>query len=241
MVNKTTVQLRQNTRVTALRLLGTAVAVFSMSACGGGGGSAQPQPPAVSSSVSNTGSSRASSSVAAGFVALQGHVTFDWVGPVPNRGKAYLDYSNVQAKPARGVTVQLLDSLNSVIETTSADDNGFYQFEVAANRAVKVRVKAGVAASNYAVQLKDNTRSGAEYVLDGSLVGSGTNGVQTRNLHAQLGWDAATSNYTGERQSAPFAVLDAIYGSVQMVTQANPNVLLPSLNVFWSTKNIANC
>lgn len=230
--------------ISLLQRLVVVGASFSLLACGGGGG--LPQQPAPSqpemSSQADTSSSVAgvtsSSMPPVTSVQLQGRVTFDWVAPSISGNSVFLDYGKQQVRPARAVTVQLLDSLNNPISSTRTDSDGQYQFNVEANRQVKVRVKAALDANNYAIAVKDNTRSGAEYVLDGSLAASGTNEVQTRDLHARLGWNGTT--YTGERQSAPFAILDAVYESLMMVLDADPSISLPPLTVYWSVNNIAS-
>lgn len=227
------------------------IVVLGMSACGGGGGLPE-QPATLQSSSSATANSEAtttsssdassSSSVPAMVtdVSLRGTVTYDSVRPQVNGNQVFLDYANVLARPARGVTVQLLDSLNTPIAETTADEQGRYAFTVSPDRSVKVRVKAELVSSNYSVFVRDNTQSNAQYVLDGSLAGSGSSAVQTRDLHADLGWNMINLSYTSERQSAPFAIADALYDSLQMVVEADPSVSLPPLDVFWSTRNVAS-
>lgn len=227
----------------------SSIILVGLTACGGGGGSpAQPtiiasSTASLSSSSSNTSTSSNASSVSSTAVAnvsLQGMVTYDLVKPTANNnGQIYLDYANAQITPARGVTVELLDSLNNTIASTSTDNNGEYDFTVAPNRAVKVRVKAQLDASNYSIAVKDNTQNNALYVLDGSLAGSGSAAEQTRNLHANLGWNIVSQAYSSERQSAPFAILDALYDSLTMVIAADATANLPPLDVFWSVNNVA--
>ena len=231
-----------------LNVLLPSVILLGLAACGGGGGSpAQPSTIASSSALMSprgseaTSSSNSSvSSVAQTQVSLQGMVTFDRVKPTINRnGQIYLDYANAQIKPVRGVVIELLDSLNSVIDTTFTNDNGEYAFTVSPNRAVKVRVKAQLDAPNYSISLKDNTQNNALYVLDGRLAGSGGEALQTRDLHASLGWNLVSQSYSAERQSAPFAILDSLYDSLNMVLAADASVDLPPLDVFWSVNNVA--
>ena len=172
-------------RLTRLpRSLLLASATLVLFACGGGGGQpaqpVSPTPPKTETSSStatissSSGAVASSSQATAETVQLQGRVTFDWVAPGISGNSIFLDYGNLQVRPARAVTVQLLDSLNNPIATTRTNSNGEYQFSVEANRSVKVRVKASLDADNYAIAVKDNTSSDAEYVLDGSLAGSGT-------------------------------------------------------------------
>ena len=228
--------------------------LLGLTACGGGGGTPD-QPSTIaststlvvasssganSSSNTNTSSGGSVSSVAVTEVSLRGMVTFDRVKPTVNgNGQIFLDYANAQIKPARGVTVELLDSLSVVIASITTDQNGEYAFTVAQNRAVKVRVKAQLDASNYSIAVKDNTQNNALYVLDGSLAGSGSAAQQTRDLHASLGWNLVNQSYSTERQSAPFAILDSLFDSLAMVLAADASIDLPPLDVFWSVNNVA--
>ncbi len=233
------IQTRQSRwRQHALHVIAVVMASVVLLSCGGGGGGSGGV--TATSSVPSQASSSVSSSSLAASVQLQGRITFDNISAKSVGFRSILDYGDVQVKPARFVIVELLDSLNNTIASTQADSNGRYQFSVAPNRAVKVRVRAASQSANYSITLKDNTANSAAYVLDGSLTGSGTNPTQTRDLHASLGWDNNTNKYTGERQSAPFAILDTLYTSVAMVLAVNSALVLPELSVFWSPKNVAS-
>ncbi len=54
---------------------------------------------------------------------VSGYVSVD----VPGQGK--LDPSDPDFEPISGVTIQLLDEQGNVVETTSTDNNGFYEFD----------------------------------------------------------------------------------------------------------------
>jgi hypothetical protein len=228
-------------RVLAGALLGALISANVVS-CGQGGGS--PNEATMASTNTSASSAVTSASSATGTatqVLLQGIVTYDSVKPAVNstNGSVFLDYNAVAVKPIRGATIELLDSLNRVVLSTVSDSTGAYAFEVAANLAVKVRVKAQLSASNYSISIRDNTQGNAQYVLDGRLEGSGSSEIQTRDLHANLGWNNSNA-YTSERQSAPFAILDALYDSLLTVLQVDSSVALPPLDVYWSPNNIAN-
>lgn len=170
-----------------------------------------------------------------GNVTISGRVTFDFV-PHATTPPFGLDYNNTVARPARGVTVQALSQTNSVLATGETDANGDYSFDVAAGTSVRVRVRAEMAGfgSGRQVRVIDNTNSGAEYVLDGSLASSG-NSNSVRNLHAASGWGG--SSYTGTRAAAPFVMLDNIYDSMQLVLSVDPNATFAEVNVNWSVNN----
>lgn len=171
-------------------------------------------------------------------VVISGRITYD---RVPFEGRSYrgLDYSKTTAMPARGVTVQLLNSNGSVAHSGQTDNQGFYSFAVAKEQDLRVRVVAelrGTGSAAWDIQVRDNTSGSAQYVLDGSIANVGSSN-QTRNLHATSGWTG--EGYTDPRSAAPFAVLDSLYDAVQTVVGADPTVVLPPLTVYWSANNIA--
>lgn len=169
---------------------------------------------------------------------LGGRVTFDHV-PFDSRRFKGLNYIGTEARPARGVTVQLLDSTGKVTAATQTDDNGNYRFSVSKNVDVQVRVLAELASRGtgfWDIKVRDNTRAGAHYALDGALASIGDDNQQ-RDLHAASGWTGA--GYGAPRSAAPFAVLDSIHAGLQLVLKVEPNLVLSPLDVFWSPENIA--
>lgn len=222
--------------------------------CGGGSDKAS-MPKATLSTVSsstssvaqnatNFTSSSSSSSIALNIaasdgVAINGRITFD---RVPFEGRTYrgLDYNNIQTSPARGITVQALNGQNTILASDITDGDGHYTLDVAKNTHVRIRVKALLTSqgtSQWSIHVKDNTNGNAAYVLDGSLVNSGVEKVQTRDLHAPSGW--VGDSYTDPRSAAPFAILDSIYDALRLVDDASPGAVLPPLTVYWSSNNIA--
>lgn len=189
-----------------------------------------------SSSSNSSSSSSSSSSGAPASVALSGTITYDRVGHLPNGG---LNYAAISAMPARGVVVQLLGSQNDVLASTVSDAQGNYQFAVKTNTQVKVRVLAQLknTSPSWAVDVADNTNNNAAYVLEGSLVSSGSNSTQVRNLRAGSGW--ANGRYSQTRAAAPFAILDSIYDGLNLVASADPSLNLPELHVRWSENNVS--
>ncbi len=172
-------------------------------------------------------------------VRLTGTITYDRV-QFDSRLYRGLDYDAIEQQPSRGATVHLLSASNTIIDSSRTNDDGEYSFEVALNTSIKVRIVAELfesTATSGSIQIRDNTSDNALYVLDGSLVSTGTNEIQTRNMHAGSGWDGST--YSQARSSGPFAILDSLYDAVKTVTTASPDITLPSLNVYWSSNNIA--
>jgi hypothetical protein len=159
---------------------------------------------------------------------------------VPAAVGGSLNYAGQTFKPIRGATVQLLSN-GAAIATTFTNASGAYSFAAVANpnTALVVRVRAELQSSVTGgpatdITVKDNTSSGALYVLDSAPV-SVTTATQTIDLRANSGWGGAS--YTAPRSAAPFAVLDTVYQGVQKVRSVAANQTLPQLQVFWSTRN----
>ena len=172
-------------------------------------------------------------------VNLTGTVTYDRVN-FQSRLFRGLDYDNIQVMPARGVTVWLVNAQGKTIDNTKTNERGEYSFTAPIETAVQVRVVAHIESEGngvWSIQVKDNTNNSALYVMDGSLVSSGNNDTQTRNLHADSGW--VNRGYNSSRTAAPFAIIDSLYDAVKAVFDAKPDAVLPPLNVFWSSENIA--
>jgi hypothetical protein len=177
-------------------------------------------------------------------VEISGRVTYDRI-TFSSPLNAGLDYSNIQALPARGVSVELVDPGDIVQFVTKTDENGHYRFLVQSNQDVRVRVIAELnknTAPAWDIQVRDNTTVdtgglGALYTLDGSLASSGVEN-SVRNLHAASGWDLGSSNYTSTRAAAPFAILDTLYDAVEVIGAVDGQARLPDLDVFWSPDNV---
>lgn len=166
-------------------------------------------------------------------VTLSGKITFDLVPSVPGFG---LDYASTTQKPARGVTVELRSGA-AVLATTVTDASGGYSFNAAPNLDVSLRVRAEMVrtgAPSWDFRVLDNTGGEALYALAGAQFNTGT-ADSTRDLNAPSGWGG--SSYTGARSAAPFAILDVIYDSVQLVLGAQPAASFPALRLYWSPSN----
>jgi hypothetical protein len=196
------------------RLLAFGSLVALLAGCGGGSSSADPAPSGLT---------------------VSGQVTFDRVPAVAGQG---LVYAQTVARPARGVTVELLQN-GSAIASTSTDATGNYSFgKVAQSIDVSVRVRAEmlrVGAPSWNFRVVDNVNGEALYTLAGAVFNTGTADV-TRNLHAASGWTGAA--YTATRSAAPFAILDVAYDAVEIVLTAERLIALPALRFQWSTANV---
>lgn len=168
-------------------------------------------------------------------VSISGAVTFDRVplNPITNG----LNYNATRQDPVRRAPVEAVDGAGNVIATTLTDDQGTYSLQVPPQTNVQIRVPARISSTSGAIfdiQILDNTNDDALYVLAGSLTSSGT-ANSTRNLNAPSGWDG--TQYSSTRAAGPFALLDTMLDSLISVTNVDPDVSLPDLDVFWSPQN----
>jgi hypothetical protein len=173
-------------------------------------------------------------------VSVSGQITFDYV-PAVRGATVFLDYVNTQPRPARGVTVQLIDANDgvTVVDSTVTDANGDYGVSAPGGTDVFVRARAEMrqgGGPGWDFRVADNTNGNALYVLDGAAFNTGGTNV-TRDLHAASGWNGA--GYTaGQRSAAPFAVLDVVYDAVQLVLTGDPALSFPALVLHWSPNNV---
>lgn len=180
---------------------------------------------------------------AADTVTLSGTITFDSVPHNPiSRG---LNYALTSAKPARGVEVLLMDGTNNKIDSGLTDADGNYSFVVEPGVELRLQVNARMIATGtpaWDFSVRDNTQGNALYALSGSLANTGTSD-SVRDLHAASGWTGF--GYTEPRSAGPFAILDVVYDSLQLVLDGAPNTIFPaamlSIALFTEGRSKANC
>jgi hypothetical protein len=209
-----------------IRSCAALVGVLILAGCGGGGGGGNPNgggnppPPPPGSTVT-----------------VSGRVTFDRL-QFQSTAENGLNASTPLVSPAREVVVEAMVN-NAVSSSTTTDSNGNYSLAVPVNSNAFIRVRAQMlktgSAPTWNFAVRNNTNSDAMYVLDGDTFATGTANV-TRDLHAPSGWTGTTYNDTG-RLAAPFAILDTVYRTKQLILSAAPSAALPSLNLYWSTQN----
>jgi hypothetical protein len=208
-----------------LARLATMLAGFTvLAACGGGGGGlgdagGNPNPPGGGTQVT-----------------VSGKITFDRLvfSSTPTAG---LNPNAPVESPAREITVQALAG-SLVLATATTDANGDYSFSVPASTTMFIRAQARMeksgTAPTWSFTVRDNTDSDAMYVLDGASFNSGTAAV-TRNLKAPSDWNG--NGYSAGRRAAPFAILDTVYRTKQLILSAAPSAPFPPLNLYWSEDN----
>ena len=197
-----------------ISFLWVCLSVLGLAGCSGGGSS-------KNSCVPGSGDT----------VTVNGTITFDRV-PLANSGA--LDFPATTVQPARNITVEAV--CNSVLTSTTTDNNGNYSLSVPAGtsgllvRARAQMLKAG--SPGWDVKVLDELQTAVELVfaLDSSPLD--VNAALIRNLHAPSGSDG--TSYTSARIAAPFAILDTVYKSMQLVMQANPTAVFPPLKIKWS-------
>lgn len=198
------------------RLIGTLAGLTVLAGCGGGGGNTPPGGDGPR-------------------VTVSGKITFDRLAfSTAGRG---LDPNNPIETPARQVTVQARSG-STTVATTTTDANGDYSFTVPANTDIFIRARAEMiksgSAPTWTFTVRDNTAGDAIYAIDGATFNTGTANV-TRNLRAPSDWNG--NGYNPGRRAAPFAILDTVYQTKQLILGANPNAQFPPLDLFWSEDN----
>ena len=179
-------------------------------------------------------------------VTISGTISYEFVNPNPNCNG--LNFSNIDVRPVRQVTVQLLDDTGAVIGSTISGDDGSYSFaNVDPLIDVRIRLRAELkraGSPNWDVEVRDNVDTSGSpppleqrplYVVDFPLFDTGTVDNNAANFTATTGWGG--SAYTGPRAAAPFAVLDAIYSGMQLILTADANASFGPLDAFWSVNN----
>jgi hypothetical protein len=168
-------------------------------------------------------------------VSVSGAVTFDLV-PL-NSFTSGLDYDNTVISPARGIVIAAIGESGEELSSATTDSNGEYQFTIASNTFVRLRISARIlktTGSTYDVQIADNTNGNALYVTEGEQFNTGLED-HIRDFYMASGWDG--TGYSGPRSAGPFAILDAIYETVEKFGAAVPTAQFPALEIRWSENN----
>ncbi len=233
-----------------------AMAVVALQACGGGGtpagiapsGTALPTttlptttqttPPPTAPAPPATAPPVNTPPPAAGQVQITGVASFESV--TTNANGVGLNYGAITTKPMRGIFIAAVSG-TTIVSSATTSDTGAYALNVPVNSNVAISAAALMAKTsgpaNWNVGVYDNTDDGSLWTIQSSeFVASAAN--STRNITAPLGWNAATLTYNAaQRASGPFAILDTIYTSMQLVTSVAPGTQFPQLAVFWSPNN----
>jgi hypothetical protein len=183
----------------------------------------------------------------AAIVTISGKLQYEF--PPPRNACNGLDFGNIEFRPIRRATVQLLDETGTtVLDSTVANDSGQYSLLAIGSRNVMLRVRAEIkqgGSPSWDVEVRNNVVDPADanppppgqrpiYVMDSAVFDSGVTD-QTRDLLATTGWGG--SSYTGARVAAPFAILDAIYSGITLIVAEDATAGFTPLDAFWSPDN----
>jgi hypothetical protein len=170
--------------------------------------------------------------------------------PQPNGNCRGLDFNNVLEKPARRMTVLLLDAANNVVDTSVTGDDGSYQFfDVPRNTDVRIRVRAELVqsgAQSWEVYVRDNMShtNGVPqldqrpiYEVQWGLINTGGGSITDADFVARTGWDLGAGEYTGTRAAAPLAIADMILDGVLLIAGEVASVDMGRVDAFWSINN----
>lgn len=181
-------------------------------------------------------------------VTISGNVQYEF--PPPRFACNGLDFLNVEIRPIRLATVQLLDGAGTtVLDSTISDASGAYSLTATASTDVIVRVRAELkqgGSPSWDVEVRNNVVDPNDpnppapgqrpiYVMDSAAFDSGVTN-QTRNLTATTGWGGVNS-YTGARVAAPFSILDTIYSAIELIAAEDGGAVFLPLDAFWSPDN----
>ena len=208
----------------------TATITLLLSGCGGGGSG--DSPPAVPQQQAGSATT------------ISGKITFDQVPVAIIRGTTQLDYNNSIRRPARSISVALIDSsTGSELATAKTDAAGDYALaKPAAGQSVFVRAYAKLlpvnASTTEIVSVIDNTNGDAQWAIDSATFSTAGGDVLTKNLHASSGWTGTAYN-DSLRVAGTFAILDTIYTGMQRIVAVDSSASFKRLSVYWSPNNVA--
>ena len=164
---------------------------------------------------------------------VQGAITFDRIALL-NSGA--LDFNNISQQPAKNIIVEAVCGSETISALT--DDNGQYILSIpSGTKGIFIRAKAQMIKTgipSWQVTVTDASQAGElVFALDSGRFNVNATAV-TKNLHAPSGFDGVGYSVTSVRSAAPFAILDTINKSMQLVLSANTNTVFPALDVKWS-------
>ena len=179
-------------------------------------------------------------------VTVAGKVELEFV--LPNANCRGLNFNNIDIRPMRAVTVQLIDNAGAILDSTVSGNDGSYSFaNVDSNTQVRIRVRAELkrtGSPGWDVEVRDNTSditsplgSRPLYVVEFGSFNTGSTNTSDADFVATTGWNTQTRTYTGTRAAAPFAILDAIYDGMLLVLTADANASFAPMDAFWSINN----
>lgn len=152
-----------------------------------------------------------------------------------------LSYSAPQFLPARGVIVNAMaPGTATVLATATTDSSGNYTMTVPGNADIQIRAVARLLREapqplpRWNVRVQDGISATNPYSYTDPAVQIANAGTP-RNVDIPLGINAQ-GQANGTRASGPFAALDTIYESMQLILSANATIDFPALIVDWGAQ-----
>ncbi len=204
-----------------LKFLGIAALALTLTCCGGGGGGSK----ATSCGSASTGNTT-----------ITGDITYDFV---PHSSGGALNYDNISVEPVKGAVVSLRYASGDLFSSATTDAFGRYALQAPMNESLRISVRAELLKTgtpSWQVRVTDNTQGNALYLMQGSISCTGES-PQIRDLHASSGWTG--NEYGNIRVAAPFAILDSVYQSIQLLLTADVSLSMPDIELRWSPSNRA--
>ena len=171
---------------------------------------------------------------------ITGQITYERVMP---DASGALDYSNIQALPVRGATIQILCGATVIASASTNDNDGTYSLTApGGSQGLIVRVRAELkqvgSTPGWDFTVVDNTREQALYVMDSAPFNVDQADI-SKNLLAGSGFNNNLSApaYSSSRVAAPFAILDSVFKARQKVLSVEPQAQFPALKLNWSVNN----
>jgi hypothetical protein len=213
------------------------VAAVLLAACSSGGGDdpqVPPPPPPPANPPANP--------PAAGMVTVSGTIRYQRV-PFNQNTSLGLNYAAQSMSPARGIVVRALSgATETVLASGVTNDSGSYSLSVAANTSIRIQAVAQMAREaplalprwNFRAMDNEAVNPTPYTFVDAQPFDSSTAGAH--DLAIPSGFNSS-GNVTGTRASAPFAVLDTIFLSMQTVLSVAPDTTFPPLILDWAADN----
>ncbi|MCW9047627.1 MAG: hypothetical protein OQK46_06055 [Gammaproteobacteria bacterium] len=161
---------------------------------------------------------------------------------VPHSGTS-LDYAASVNVPAQGVVVEVFcdDGIYNEDSLVVTNSDGDYTISFPSNQNAYIQVRAQMKSTNplYDFSVVDNTSGQAPYVMQkGPYIAVDSTGASSfdTDFLAGSGWSIPSSEYTGARSAAPFAILDSIRLAKDKVAGAGATTF-PTLKINWSENN----
>lgn len=147
-----------------------------------------------------------------------------------------IDYTSGSVLPARGITVQLLDSLDTVLSSSKTNNSGAYSFSsVSVSGSFKIRMVAELKSTSSPIMditvrnATAGTTVGSIYTVSSSSVTAST---CTSSCTVNVTATHPTFNTTASSNaSGPFAILDVVKRGVDKVLTVDGSTTFPTLSI----------